>query len=107
MTPANPNVFCALGYAHALGKPTILLARREAELTFDIQSLRVVFYNDTIGDKVEVERNLRRHLEATAARSSGRLDLRRAVCHSLWRRRPHLSSSGIIRRPDQGPAQVL
>lgn len=28
ITPANPNVFYELGYAHALGKPTILLAQR-------------------------------------------------------------------------------
>lgn len=66
ITPANPNVFYELGYAHALGKPTILLARREAELPFDIRSFRVVFYNDTIGGKAEVEQSLRRHLEAIA-----------------------------------------
>jgi hypothetical protein len=68
ITPPNPNVFYELGYAHALGKPTILLAQREAKLPFDISSFRVVFYNDTIGGKVEVERNLRRHLDAIAGR---------------------------------------
>ncbi len=68
ITPANPNVFYELGYAHALGKPTILLAQREAELPFDIRSFRVVFYNDTIGGKVDVERNLRRHLDSIAGR---------------------------------------
>jgi hypothetical protein len=68
ITPANPNVFYELGYAHALGKPTILLAQRGAQLPFDIQSFRVVFYNDTIGGKAEVEQNLKRHLEAIAAR---------------------------------------
>jgi hypothetical protein len=68
ITPANPNVFYELGYAHALGKPTILLAQRDAELPFDIRSFRVVFYNDTIGGKTEVERNLRRHLDAIAGR---------------------------------------
>jgi hypothetical protein len=68
ITPANPNVFYELGYAHALGKPTILLAQREAELPFDIRSFRVVFYNDTIGGKVDVERNLRRHLDAIAGK---------------------------------------
>jgi hypothetical protein len=67
VTPANPNVFCKLGYAHALAKPTILLARKGAELPFDIKSFRVVFYNDTIGGKGTVERDLRRHLEAIAA----------------------------------------
>lgn len=68
ITPANPNVFYELGYAHALGKPTILLAQRGAQLPFDIRSFRVVFYNDTIGGKTEVERNLRNHLEAITGR---------------------------------------
>jgi hypothetical protein len=68
ITPPNPNVFYELGYAHALGKPTILLAQRESKLPFDIQSFRVVFYNDTIGGKVEVERNLKKHLDAIAGR---------------------------------------
>ena len=68
ITPANPNVFYELGYAHALGKPTILLAQRGSELPFDIRSFRVVFYNDTIGGKAEVERNLRKHLDAISGR---------------------------------------
>ncbi|HTW63254.1 MAG TPA: hypothetical protein VME17_01505 [Bryobacteraceae bacterium] len=68
ITPANPNVFYELGYAHALGKPTILLAQRGVDLPFDIRSFRVVFYNDTIGGKTEVERNLRNHLEAITGR---------------------------------------
>ncbi|HLN04040.1 MAG TPA: nucleoside 2-deoxyribosyltransferase [Bryobacteraceae bacterium] len=68
ITPANPNVFYELGYAHALGKPTILLAQRGSQLPFDIGSFRVVFYNDTIGGKAEVERNLKKHLEAISGR---------------------------------------
>ena len=64
ITPPNPNVFYEVGYAHALGKPTILLAQRGVQLPFDIRSFRVVFYNDTIGGKAEVERNLTKHLEA-------------------------------------------
>lgn len=64
VSPSNPNVFYELGYAHALNKPTILLAQRGAQLPFDIRSYRVVFYNDTIGGKAEVERNLRKHLES-------------------------------------------
>jgi hypothetical protein len=64
VTPANPNVFYELGYAHALGKPTILLAQRKGELPFDIRSYRVVYYDDTIGGKSQVERDLQKHLEA-------------------------------------------
>lgn len=68
ITPANPNVFYEVGYAHALAKPTILLAQRDSKLPFDIRSFRVVFYNDTIGGKAEVERSLQSHLEAVAGR---------------------------------------
>ena len=64
ISPANTNVFYELGYAHALGKPTILLTRRGSELPFDIRSYRVVLYNDTIGGKPEVERSLRKHLDS-------------------------------------------
>jgi len=64
ITPANPNVFYELGYAHALGKPTVLLAQRNGALPFDIRSYRVVFYDDSIGGKTKVEADLARHLES-------------------------------------------
>jgi nucleoside 2-deoxyribosyltransferase len=64
ITPPNPNVFYEVGYAHALGKPTILLAQRGIQLPFDIRSFRVVFYTDTIGGKAEVGRSLAKHLLA-------------------------------------------
>lgn len=62
----NPNVFYELGYAHALGKPAVLLARREVgkDLPFDIRGYRAIFYDDTIGGKKSVEEQLQRHLEA-------------------------------------------
>lgn len=63
VTPANPNVYYELGYAHALGKPTVLLAQRGRELPFDISSFRVVFYDDTIGG-TGVEDALSKHLDA-------------------------------------------
>lgn len=67
VSPSNLNVFYELGYAHALNKPTILLAQRGSDLPFDIRSYRVIFYNDTIGGKPQVERSLRKHLEAVLA----------------------------------------
>jgi hypothetical protein len=66
ITPANPNVFYELGYAQALGKPTILLAQRGGTLPFDIRSFRVVYYDDSIGGKTRVEQDLAKHLEAIA-----------------------------------------
>jgi len=69
ITAPNQNVFYELGYAHALNKPTILLARRGRELPFDIRSYRVIFYDDTIGGKPEVERNLTKHLRSVLQQS--------------------------------------
>jgi hypothetical protein len=64
ITAPNQNVFYELGYAHALNKPTILLAQRGQELPFDNRSYRVIFYDDSIGGKPVVERELRKHLQA-------------------------------------------
>ena len=50
--------------AHALNKPTILLAQRGKDLPFDIRSYRVIFYDDSIGGKPLVERTLREHLDS-------------------------------------------
>ena len=66
ITPANPNVFYELDTRNAMENQQSSFARRESQLPFDIQSYRVVFYNDTIGGKPEVERSLRRHLDAIA-----------------------------------------
>lgn len=62
----NPNVFYELGYAHALRKPAILLVRRSdsGTMPFDIRSYRAIFYDDSIGGKKKVERNLEQHLAA-------------------------------------------
>jgi hypothetical protein len=64
ITPPNPNVFYELGYAHALGKPTILLAERGRELPFDVSGYRVIFYDNTIAGKREIEDLLEKHLAA-------------------------------------------
>lgn len=64
ITAPNQNVYYEVGYAHALKKPTILLAQRDKELPFDIRSYRVIFYDDSIGGKPQVEKTLRDHLES-------------------------------------------
>lgn len=62
----NPNVFYELGFAHALKKPAILLVRREegSNMPFDVRGYRAIFYDDSIGGKRSVERNLKQHLNA-------------------------------------------
>jgi hypothetical protein len=64
ITPHDRSVFYEVGYTHALGKLTILLAQRGVQPPFDIRSFRVVYYDHTIGGNAEVERNLTKHLAA-------------------------------------------
>lgn len=64
ISPANPNVYYEIGYAHALGKPTILVAEKGTELPFDVSPFRVLFYENTISGKKRVEEGLRKHLGA-------------------------------------------
>ena len=57
MTGRNPNVFYEIGFAHALGKPTILLAASEEDLkAFDTQGFRHFLHGGRI---TEVRRILR------------------------------------------------
>lgn len=64
ISPVNPNVYFEVGYSLALGKPTILLARKGTPLPFDVAAYRVLFYEDSIGGKKRLEEGLRRHLDA-------------------------------------------
>jgi hypothetical protein len=64
ITPANPNVYYEVGYAHALQKPTILIAEGPAQLPFDVSPFRTLFYENSIAGKAKVEAGLRAHLEA-------------------------------------------
>lgn len=64
ITPDNPNVFYEVGYAHGIGKTTILLSdRRRDKLPFDVSGFRTLFYDNTIGGKKAVEESLTKHLE--------------------------------------------
>lgn len=68
VTPDNPNVFYEVGYAHGIGKPTILLSDRKRDrLPFDISGFRTLFYDNTIGGKTAVESRLKKHLEGIGA----------------------------------------
>lgn len=64
ITPANSNVYYEVGYAHALRKPTILIAEKATDLPFDVSPFRVLFYENSIGGKAKVEAGLRNHLRA-------------------------------------------
>lgn len=64
ISPANPNVYFEVGYALALRKQIILLAKKGTPLPFGVSAFRVFFYEDSIGGKAKVEEGLARHLRA-------------------------------------------
>jgi len=64
ITPPNPNVFFEVGYAYAVGRPTILVAEGQAQLPFDVSGFRTLFYENTIAGKSKIEDGLRRYVEA-------------------------------------------
>jgi hypothetical protein len=64
ITPSNPNVFYEVGFAHALRKPTILIAEKPTELPFDVSAFRTLFYENSIRGKAKIEDGLRQHIKA-------------------------------------------
>lgn len=47
MSGRNPNVFYELGLAHAIGKPAILISRKEEDIPFDLRHVRTILYDST------------------------------------------------------------
>jgi hypothetical protein len=47
LTSRNPNVFYELGLAHALQKPVVLVSSKEDDVPFDLQHIRVIYYDVT------------------------------------------------------------
>ncbi len=47
LTTKNPNVFYELGLAHALRKPVVLISSNEDDVPFDLQHIRVIYYDMT------------------------------------------------------------
>ncbi len=71
ITPANPNVYYELGFAHANRKPTILIADKNSvgDLPFDISPFRVLLYENSIAGKSRIENGLRKHLRAVLSKA--------------------------------------
>ena len=45
LTNRNPNVFYELGLAHALDKPVVLVASNDKDVPFDLNHIRVIYYD--------------------------------------------------------------
>ena len=74
VSPNNANVFYEVGFAHALNKPTILLAEKGTKLPFDVSPFRVLFYENSIAGKRVFEDGLKNHLRAVLQQSPRRSD---------------------------------
>jgi hypothetical protein len=58
-TLPNPNVFYEVGYAHASGTPTILVARSGGKPPFDVQSFNHIFYETIVDLRDKLEKRIR------------------------------------------------
>ncbi|MFL6208451.1 MAG: hypothetical protein ACJ74W_06345 [Pyrinomonadaceae bacterium] len=62
-TSKNSNVFYEIGIAHTLGKPTILISQTKDDVPFDLQSLRLIIYENTTEGLKKLEGQLKSNLE--------------------------------------------
>jgi hypothetical protein len=51
----NPNVFYELGIAHALGKPVIIVSESLSDIPFDINSSRILAFDDEIDLEIKLK----------------------------------------------------
>lgn len=61
----NPNVFYELGLAHALGKPVIIVSESLSDIPFDINSSRILAFDD----EADLEAKLRNWFVHTLAKA--------------------------------------
>ena len=59
----NPNVFYEIGYAHALGKPVVLLTRDIASSPFDLRGYNHIVYKSIVQLRSSLESMLRQLLK--------------------------------------------
>ena len=59
LTHKNPNVLYEVGIAHTLNKKTILITQNFEDVPFDLASLRVIVYENSVSGAKSLEENLR------------------------------------------------
>jgi hypothetical protein len=62
LTGRNPNVYYELGFAHALGKNTILLAQDLQDVPFDLRHRRLVEYSPDRGGHAALRKSIAQYL---------------------------------------------
>ena len=58
LTGSNPHVYLEVGYAWGKRRPTILMARDEAELHYDVRSHKCLTYKSILGLADALKREL-------------------------------------------------
>lgn len=77
LSERNANVFYEVGYAHALGKTTILVTRDAADIPFDLQHYpHVVYGNSLAALRDELTRRVAWHLQHPAEAATSAPDVR-------------------------------
>jgi hypothetical protein len=67
LTGRNPNVFYETGYAHALGKRTLLLTKTASDIPFDLKHFPHIIYEGKLTELLrELEKRIRWYLENPA-----------------------------------------
>ena len=59
VTDQNANVYCELGWAHALGKTVVLCTRDVGRVPFDTRDLNHIVYSDIVDLKEKLSRRLK------------------------------------------------
>ncbi len=59
LTEAKPNCYYEVGYAHAIGKPVIIIAKTDTERHFDLAAHKWTYWDDykDLKKKIDVEIN--------------------------------------------------
>jgi len=63
MTVPNPNVYYEVGFAHALGKPVILLTRNIQNTPFDLRAYNHVIYSSIVDLRERLDRILKQIID--------------------------------------------
>jgi cytochrome P450 len=69
-TQRNLNVFYEIGLAHAIGKPTILIAQSSDDIPFDLRHRRFLQYKFTPRGMKSFEQALERTIDTVLAEAS-------------------------------------
>ena len=63
LTSKNPNVFYELGYAHSLGKSTILMSQNDSDVPFDLRQRQYFNYKVGSNQNLIIKNNIKKYIK--------------------------------------------